>query len=143
MRIQIIAVGKQVNTPYAEIIAEYNKRLQWSMQLKEIITSAQQLECAAIGKVLPNPGTIIAMTPGGQLLSSEAWAKHLEQWQSQQQIHFVLGGADGLNAEILARAALQISFGPAIWPHLLARVMLYEQLYRAQCILKNHPYHRG
>ncbi len=143
MRIQIIAVGKQANTPYGELVTEYTKRLTWPVQLKEITTSTQISECAAMAKALPVNAHIIALTPGGKVLNSEEWAQALEKWQAQADISFLLGGADGLNAELLQRSALQISFGPAIWPHLLARVMLTEQLYRAQCILKNHPYHRA
>ena len=57
-------------------------------------------------------------------------------------MQFVIGGADGLNDEIRNRASILLSFGQQTWPHMLARVMILEQIYRAQQILKNHPYHR-
>jgi 23S rRNA (pseudouridine1915-N3)-methyltransferase len=80
----------------------------------------------------------------GQALSSMELAKRLESWRDggKREARFWIGAADGHDAPLRARADLLLSFGPATWPHLLARAMLAEQLFRATSILANHPYHR-
>jgi 23S rRNA (pseudouridine1915-N3)-methyltransferase len=77
-------------------------------------------------------------------MSSMALAKLLEKWRDggKREVRFVIGGADGHGDQARGQADLLLSFGPATWPHLLARAMLAEQLFRATSILANHPYHR-
>ena len=79
------------------------------------------------------------------MLSSPDLAAHLAQWRDagRQDAAFVIGGADGLDPALRARADLSISFGAMVWPHMLVRVMLAEQLYRAATILAGSPYHRA
>ena len=86
----------------------------------------------------------MAMDRGGRELASTDLAKKLGAWQDDgiSEIAFVIGGSDGLDQTILDKAQLKIAMGAMTWPHLLARVMLIEQIYRAQCILSNHPYHK-
>ncbi|MBM3557255.1 MAG: 23S rRNA (pseudouridine(1915)-N(3))-methyltransferase RlmH, partial [Alphaproteobacteria bacterium] len=83
--------------------------------------------------------------PKGKMLSTEAVADRLRSWRDGgiKDLAFVLGGADGLSEAVRERATLLLSLGPMTWPHLLARAMLAEQLYRASAILAGHPYHRG
>jgi len=81
----------------------------------------------------------------GKMLDSAGLARQLGSWRDQGTagITFVIGGADGLGDDVLARADLVLSLGAMTWPHQLVRVMLAEQLYRAQTILSGHPYHRA
>lgn len=89
-------------------------------------------------------GVTIVLDERGQALSSRALADRLEQWRDRgvPEAQFLIGAADGHDDALRDRADLLFSFGPATWPHLLARAMLAEQLYRATSILANHPYHR-
>ncbi len=92
------------------------------------------------------PGAaLIAMDERGTALDSQNLAKRLGAWRDNgcPEAAFLIGGADGLAPELRARADLVLSFGPATWPHMLARVMLIEQLYRSATILAGHPYHRA
>lgn len=88
---------------------------------------------------------IVALDEAGQNLSSVELAGHLGAWRDagRRGATFLIGGADGLPHELLARAELRLAFGRATWPHRLIRVMLAEQLYRASTILSGHPYHRA
>ncbi len=87
----------------------------------------------------------MALDPGGQALDSEGFAAALGRWRDGgvRDLVFVLGGPDGLGPAVLARAERKLSFGPMTWPHLLARAMLAEQLWRGASILAGHPYHRA
>ena len=86
----------------------------------------------------------IALDERGEALSSMALAMKLEAWSDggKREARFLIGAADGHGEKGRAGADLLLSFGPATWPHLLARAMLAEQLFRATAILANHPYHR-
>jgi 23S rRNA (pseudouridine1915-N3)-methyltransferase len=87
--------------------------------------------------------TVAALDQRGAAFSSMGFAERLASWRDAgKDPVFVIGGADGLSPAVLARADLKISLGPMTWPHQLVRVMLAEQLYRAQSILTGHPYHR-
>ncbi len=88
---------------------------------------------------------VVALDPHGKILSSESLATFVQRRQDDgtRDMCFIIGGADGLSDDVMARAQFRLSLGAMIWPHLLARVMLIEQLYRAQQILAGHPYHRG
>ena len=96
---------------------------------------------------MPDAGTgvvTVVLDERGEALSSMDLAKALERWRDggKREIRFLIGAADGHNEPQRASADLLLSFGPATWPHLLARAMLAEQLFRATSILANHPYHR-
>jgi 23S rRNA (pseudouridine1915-N3)-methyltransferase len=81
----------------------------------------------------------------GEAYASARFAALLQDWQHQgtAELHFFIGGADGHSAALRGSGDALLSFGPATWPHMLVRVLLLEQLYRAQSILLRHPYHRG
>ena len=87
----------------------------------------------------------IALDQTGRQLGSASLAARLRAWQDegQGQIAFSIGGADGLDAKVIEQARLTLSLGLYTWPHMLARIMLAEQIYRAQQIIANHPYHRA
>lgn len=101
-------------------------------------------EAAAMLAALPANAIAVALDLGGRAETSEAFAARLTAWLDQPRpLCFLIGGAEGLDASVLARADAVLSFGSLTWPHLLVRTMLAEQLYRARCIATGHPYHRA
>ncbi len=87
---------------------------------------------------------VVVLDAGGAAPDSLELAGLLRRWmETGRKISFIIGGAEGLDASVIARADAVISFGKLTWPHMLARVMLAEQVYRAQMILAGHPYHRA
>ncbi len=138
MRIDIIAAGKLRNDPLSDEWHKYKKRLQWSLTLHEIDTEKQILE-----KIKPE-AYLIALDEKGKSLRSLEFSQKLEDLSLRGQTHvqFVIGPADGLSKKLRDQADFLLSFGIQTWPHKLVRVMLIEQLYRAQQITAGHPYHR-
>lgn len=149
MKIRIIAVGKQKPSPTKDLCDEYLKRLTWNVSLKEIdapkgSTSAQ--EAPLILKEIAKSSLVIALDERGETLSSPEFARKMESWRNQatgNEITLLIGGADGFDNEVRMRAKFLMSFGKQTWPHMLVRVMLLEQIYRAQQISAGHPYHRA
>ena len=96
-------------------------------------------------KAVPDGALVVALDPAGKKFTSAAFAKRLGAWRDGgvKDIAFLIGGADGLDRAVTDGADEVLSLGAMTWPHLLARAMLAEQIYRAQCILSGHPYHRG
>ena len=91
-------------------------------------------------------GLIVALDERGETLSSPEFAIKISGWQNQapgNEITFLIGGADGFDNEVRKKAKFLMSFGKQTWPHMLVRVMLLEQIYRAQQITAGHPYHRS
>ncbi len=139
MHITLAAVGKLKEPSLKALYEEYKKRLDWKLTLYEC-------EDKDLSTRLANfPSFVIALDEQGETLKSEAFALLLNdiQLHHQGKVTFMIGGADGLSQVIKEKAHKSIAFGPMTWPHILVRVMLMEQLYRAQQILKGHPYHRG
>jgi 23S rRNA (pseudouridine1915-N3)-methyltransferase len=138
MLLHIIARGKIGRSPEGELVERYLKRIAWPTKLTELPES---------GGRVPPPGensVTVLLDEKGEQLPSLAFAKKLEAWRDggRREARFLLGGADGFGDEERAQADLLLAFGKATWPHLLARAMLAEQLFRATSILANHPYHR-
>lgn len=101
-------------------------------------------EGAALLAALPAGALAVAMDLGGEAPGSEGFAALLDRWAGTgRPLAFLIGGAEGLDPAVLARADHRLSLGPMTWPHFLVRGMLAEQLYRAQAIRQNHPYHRA
>lgn len=138
MRLHIIARGKIGRSPEAELVDRYLKRLTWPHKLTELPDRGGNLP-----PVERNYRTVLLDEKGEQISSSEL-AKMLERWRDEgvAEVRFCLGAADGFDDADRAGADKLIAFGRATWPHLMARAMLAEQLYRATSILANHPYHR-
>ena len=114
-------------------------------QIQNIVSlSALYSRLAAQGITVSEPSELTSLDEKGKALSSMELARALEQWRDRgtREVRFVLGAADGHSDAERDAADLLLSFGPATWPHLLARAMLAEQLFRATSILANHPYHR-
>jgi 23S rRNA (pseudouridine1915-N3)-methyltransferase len=154
VRLTVAAVGRFGTGRGAverTLFDDYVKRLSQPFELREV-TEKRRLPAAQLrqreGTLLlaqvPKGAPVVALDAGGRVLSSPALAKRLDQWQSAgiRDLAFLIGGAEGLDAAVLERADLVLSLGAMTWPHLLVRVLLAEQLYRAQCIQAGHPYHR-
>jgi 23S rRNA (pseudouridine1915-N3)-methyltransferase len=156
LRIVVAAVGRfggsrAKSAPARALFDNYVKRIAFPVELKEIEEkrplSAAELK-AREGELLlaatPKGATVVALDAAGRTLTSAEFARYLGGWRDRgvKDLAFVIGGADGLDRWVLDRAQLVLSLGPMTWPHLLARVLLVEQIYRAQCILQGHPYHR-
>lgn len=138
LKLHIIARGKIGRCPEADLIERYAKRLTWPFQITELPDTGGKQPTVS-------PGTlIVAMDETGEQLTSSAFARKIEHWRDTgtRELRFLIGAADGLTAEERASATQMIAFGKATWPHMLARVMLVEQLYRATSIIAGHPYHR-
>lgn len=149
LKFDIIAVGRLKNGPLFQIFEDYRKRIQYSLSVHEVEIKTKShdmsaLECAKIKSHISENAFVVVMDERGNGLRSLDFAKTIENLQHTGETHiqFIIGGADGLTDEIKGRANLLLSFGQQTWPHMLARVMLLEQIYRAQQILNNHPYHR-
>lgn len=138
MLLHIIARGKIGRSPEAELTDRYLKRIAWPVKLTELPDRGGNLPAP------PANCITILLDERGEALTSTDLAKKLERWRDdgKREARFLLGAADGHGDEQRAHADLLLSFGPATWPHLLARAMLAEQLFRATSILANHPYHR-
>jgi 23S rRNA (pseudouridine1915-N3)-methyltransferase len=155
MRIALIAVGKARAGPLRAIAEDYAKRLSqsagWRLALVEVeapaklpVADRMRREAELLAARVPEGAVLVALDRQGKGLASEDFAARLGAWRDQgRDVAFVIGGADGLTRELVARATLVLSFGAMTWPHMLARAMLLEQLYRASAILAGHPYHRG
>ena len=146
----LIAVGKLRQGPEQALIDRYLVRLRPKLQIRELgdgTGSAPEIkrrEGAAMVAALPPGSFVVALDVTGQSVSSEALAVLLGRWAEQPQpLVFTIGGAEGLGDAVLDRAGFRLTLGAMTWPHMLARVMLVEQLYRAQSIMAGHPYHRG
>lgn len=145
MKITIIAIGKMnKKSPEAEIIAEYNKRLNWKLEIKEMDNANQETEAKFLLGSIPNGAKVIVLDERGVNISSQELASKIEKWQvgGTSEICFLIGGADGHLEETRKRADLILSFGKMTLPHMLMRSVLVEQIYRSQTIFSGHPYHR-
>jgi 23S rRNA (pseudouridine1915-N3)-methyltransferase len=139
MLLHVVARGKIGRSPEAELVERYARRIAWPLKLTELAES---------GGRIPEPQTplrTVLLEEKGRQLSSEDLARQLETWRDGgiREARFVIGAADGHGAAARAEADLLLAFGAATWPHLLARAMLLEQLFRATSILAGHPYHRA
>ena len=156
MRIAILAVGRQRAGPEADLVADYHARFDRTgrplglgparvVEIDDRRGGGPDGEGTIILRQVPEATRLVALDAGGEMLDSAGFAELLRRLADggQREVAFAIGGADGLADAVRARAASALSFGPMIWPHMLARVMLAEQLYRAAAILAGTPYHRA
>jgi 23S rRNA (pseudouridine1915-N3)-methyltransferase len=136
--LHIVARGKIGRSPEADLVDRYLKRIAWPTKVTELPDRGGKLPH------FPPGGVTIALDERGTALTSVELAKRLETWRDdgKREARFLIGAADGHDEAERREADLLLSFGTATWPHLLARAMLAEQLFRATSILANHPYHR-
>lgn len=151
MKISVIAVGKAKGGPETALVSEYQKRLPWKLEIIEIeekkpLPPPERVESEGekLLQNVPKGAFVVALDKGGTAFSSTRFSQKLDKWFSAGGSHiaFIIGGAGGLSPKVLETAGAQLSLGPMTWPHLLARVMLLEQLYRAWAIHHGHPYHK-
>ncbi len=152
MNVLIAAIGRAKAGPEKDLTEEYIARLPWRVDLKEIeikkeadAATRKAKEGAALLAAVPAGARIAVLDERGKAQSSEQFAKRIAAWRDggARSIAFLIGGADGHDETVRARAELLLSFGAMTWPHMMVRAMLAEQLYRAHSILTNHPYHRA
>ena len=156
MKAKLIAVGEKAPAWVSEGFAEYRKRLShWlPLDLVEIAPGlrgkgrdparATADEGARVLAALPRGAHVVALDGRGRPWSSEELARRLEHWRGQgQDLAFLIGGPEGHAPDVLAAAHESWSLGPLTLPHMLVRLVLAEQLYRAASLLANHPYHRA
>ena len=138
MILHIVARGRIGRSPEAELVGRYLKRIAWPTRITELPDRG--------GKVPESAGQTrnVVLDEKGVLLSSVEFADKLGRWRDDgvRETRFLIGAADGFDDAERAEADLLLSFGRATWPHMMARAMLAEQLFRATAILANHPYHR-
>jgi 23S rRNA (pseudouridine1915-N3)-methyltransferase len=139
MQLHVIARGKIGHSPEAELVGRYARRIAWPLRLTELPESG--------GKLPPpvTPARNVLLDERGVTLTSEGFAELLARWRDEgvREARFLIGAADGHGEAAREAADLLLAFGPMTWPHLLARAMLVEQLWRATSILAGHPYHRS
>jgi len=152
MRVILSAIGKlKKSAPEYVLMQAYLKRLKWSFDMKEYeekkALSGEDLKNAEADLLLsgvPEKAKVVVLDEHGETLSSREFAGKLRTWQNQgaDTVAFLIGGADGHGNKAKKKADLMLSFGRMTLPHFLMRVVLAEQIYRAQTILDGHPYHR-
>lgn len=145
--LRLVAIGKCREQEINALCAEYLKRLGGDLTVDELDTrklSSAAEESAAILKTLKPSDFLVALDERGHEYASVDFAKKMAVWREQSSsIVFAIGGADGHTDALRKRANALLSLGKATWPHMMVRVMLLEQIYRAQQINAGHPYHRG
>lgn len=154
MRLVIAAVGRLRQAPEAQLISDYLDRFAKTgrtlglppatlIEVEDKRGGGMTTEADMLNRAIPDGAALVILDERGKLLTSPEFAHQIGAWRDQaRDICFVIGGADGIDPSLRARADLAISFSRMVWPHMLARVMLTEQLYRAATILAGGPYHR-
>ncbi|ARE41254.1 LSU m3Psi1915 methyltransferase RlmH [Rhodovulum sp. P5] len=156
MRVHVCAVGRLRAGPERELIDDYATRFDRAGRglglgplhftaVEDRKGGGQAEEARLLSRALPEGAVLCALDERGKTVTSPAFADMLGRWRDEGRSDavFVIGGADGLLPDLRARADTILSFGKMVWPHMLARVMLTEQLYRAASILAGAPYHRA
>jgi 23S rRNA (pseudouridine1915-N3)-methyltransferase len=152
LKLTIACIGRAGRGPERDLYEHYAGRIRWPLTLRELeerkkLPPAELVrrEGELLLRAVPDKSMLVALDRRGKVLDSEAFAKRLERWRDDglADMAFMIGGADGHGEPLLRKASLVLSFGAMTWPHLLARAMLAEQIYRAQQLLAGHPYHRA
>ena len=156
MRVHLIAVGRLRAGPERDLVNDYFQRfdrtgrplglgpvVEHEVEDKKNLGMAAEAELLA--RAVPAGGVLVTLDERGKVMSSPEFAAMLARWRDggRQDVAFVIGGADGIDPSLRAKADASVSFGAMVWPHMLVRVMIAEQLYRAATILGGGPYHRA
>lgn len=159
MRLTIAAVGRMKAGPERELAARYLERLRQTGRAVGLdyaglaeeaegrggaVSERRRDEAARLASHVPERGGLAVLDEGGKTFSSQDFAERLGSLRDEglRDLVFVIGGPDGLEPDLKARARLTLAFGAMTWPHQIVRILLAEQLYRAATILAGHPYHR-
>ncbi len=155
MRLHLCAVGRLRAGPERDLVDDYLGRLDRTgrplglgpaseHEVEDKKGGGMTAEGLLLSRTIPEGAALCVLDERGKTVSSPEFAQVLAQWRDagRQDAAFVIGGADGVDPSLRSRADLAISFGRMVWPHMLVRVMLAEQLYRAATILAGSPYHR-
>lgn len=156
MRVHICAVGRQRPGSELDLTRDYQDRFSKTgrslalgpasiHEVEDKKGGGMAAEGALLARIIPKGALICTLDERGKQMPSPDFANLLAGWRDQgrQDVAFVIGGADGIDPSLRARADFSLSFGAMVWPHMLVRVMLAEQLYRAASILSGAPYHRA
>ncbi|WP_415401145.1 23S rRNA (pseudouridine(1915)-N(3))-methyltransferase RlmH [Tateyamaria sp. SN3-11] len=156
MRVHICAVGRLRGGPESALISDYTTRFDRTgralglgplsvIEVEDRKGGGMAAEAALLRKAVPKGALICCLDERGKVEPSPAFAQRLAGWRDagRGDVAFVIGGADGIDPALRAEADHKLSFGAMVWPHMLVRVMLTEQLYRAASILAGSPYHRN
>jgi len=155
MRAHLCAVGRLRAGPERALVNDYLKRFDRTgralglgpvseVEVEDRKGGGMEAEAALLARVVPQGAVLAVLDERGEVLSSPEFADRLARFRDagRQDLAFVIGGADGIAPDLRGRADMALSFGRMVWPHMLVRVMLAEQLYRAASILAGAPYHR-
>jgi len=156
MRVHILAVGRLRAGPEKDLIDDYLKRFDRTgralglgpakvIEVEDKSGQGMAREADLLRRALPRGALLCTLDERGKLMSSPDFAQQLSGWRDtgRGDVVFMIGGADGIDPSLRAQADASLSFGKMVWPHMLVRVMLTEQLYRAATILAGGPYHRS
>ncbi|MCG7494149.1 23S rRNA (pseudouridine(1915)-N(3))-methyltransferase RlmH [Thalassobius sp. Cn5-15] len=155
MRVHICAVGRLRAGPEKALVDDYTQRFDRTgrahalgpltfHEVEDKKGGGMAAEAALLDRVIPKEALLCVMDERGKLLSSPQFSDKLGEWRDngRQDLAIIIGGADGIDPSLRARADFAISLGKMVWPHMMVRVMLAEQLYRAASIQAGSPYHR-
>lgn len=155
MRVHICAVGRLRAGPEADLISDYTTRFDRTgralglgpvkvVEVEDRKNAGMGAEAELLRRALPKGCVICCLDERGKVETSPGFAKRLGDWRDagRGDVAFVIGGADGIDPSLRTEADHLLSFGAMVWPHMMVRVMLSEQLYRAASILAGSPYHR-
>ena len=156
MRVHLCAVGRLRDGPERALIEDYRTRFDRTgrpfglgplaeHEVEDRKGGGMATEAALLERAVPTGALLCVLDERGKVMTSPEFADQLARWRDggRQDVAFVIGGADGLASAFRDRADASLSFGRMVWPHMLVRVMLAEQLYRAASILAGTPYHRA
>jgi 23S rRNA (pseudouridine1915-N3)-methyltransferase len=156
MRLTICAVGRYRQGPEKTLTEDYMTRLDRGgkalslgptalIEVEDKKGGGKDAEAALLKRAVPDGDLVCALDERGKTLTSPEFAHKLAHWRDDgvRGVSFLIGGAEGLSPDLRASADFSISFGKMVWPHMLVRVMLAEQLYRASTILAGTPYHKA
>jgi 23S rRNA (pseudouridine1915-N3)-methyltransferase len=155
MKVTLCVVGRLRAGPERDLIDDYLTRFDRTgrglglgpariLEVEDRKGGGSVAEAALLDRAVPSGALVCALDERGRVLGSPDFAAYLGRWRDagRSELVFLIGGADGLAPELVRKADFTLSFGAMVWPHMLARVMLSEQLYRAASILAGAPYHR-
>ena len=156
MRLHVCAVGRLRAGPERDLVSDYMQRFDRTgrplglgpvteHEVEDKKNLGMAAEAVLLDRAIPSGALLATLDERGRVISSPEFAEQLARWRDagRQDVAFVIGGADGIAPSLRDRAEFSLSFGKMVWPHMLVRVMLAEQLYRAATILGGGPYHRA